>query len=132
LRTFGVRMIEPNRPACIRACWPTMTFSTAVIVPKSRMFWNVRATPRAMILSGRPAVMSSPAKAMRPCVGLYSPVSMLKNVVFPAPLGPMIDTIDRGGIAKLTSLTAVRPPNCFVTPTVSRIGPPSPWRGRRP
>src|SRR5690349_228051 len=40
---------------------------------------------------------------------------MLKNVVFPAPLGPMMDTIDFSGTLNVTSLTAVRPPNCFVT-----------------
>ncbi len=37
----------------MRACWPTMTFSTGVIVANSRMFWNVRATPALVIRSGR-------------------------------------------------------------------------------
>ena len=54
----------------MRACWPTITFSTAVIVANSRMFWNVRATPSAVILSGRMPVMSLPSKVMRPAVGL--------------------------------------------------------------
>ena len=40
---------------------------------------------------------------------------MLKNVVLPAPLGPMIETIARSGIEKVTSLTAVRPPKRLVT-----------------
>ena len=44
---------------------------------------------------------------------------MLKNVVLPAPLGPMIETIDFSGSVKLTSLTAVRPPNCLVMLTAS-------------
>ena len=39
---------------------------------------------------------------------------MLKNVVLPAPLGPMIETIDFSGRLNVTSLTAVRPPNCLV------------------
>jgi hypothetical protein len=34
----GVRTIERKRPAFIRTCSPTSTFSVAVIVPKSRMF----------------------------------------------------------------------------------------------
>jgi hypothetical protein len=34
------------------------------------MFWNVRATPSAVIWSGRLRVMFSPSKAMIPCVGL--------------------------------------------------------------
>src|SRR3954468_5128375 len=47
---------------------------------------------------------------------------MLKNVVLPAPLGPMSDTIDPRGMSKSTLLTAVRPPHFFVTP-------PQPTRG---
>ena len=47
---------------------------------------------------------------------------MLKNVVLPAPLGPMIETIERSGTANVTSLTAVRPPNCLVTFAASRTG----------
>ena len=77
------------------------------------MFWNVRATPRAMILSGRRPVMSLSANTIRPVEGLYSPVSMLKNVVLPAPLGPMIETIERGGIEKSMPSTATRPPKIF-------------------
>ena len=40
---------------------------------------------------------------------------MLKNVVLPAPLGPMSDTIPALGTLKDTSLTATSPPNVFVT-----------------
>jgi hypothetical protein len=47
-----------------------MTFSRAVIVPKRRMFWNVRARPAFMILSGRPPVTSAPSNMTRPSVGL--------------------------------------------------------------
>ena len=47
----------------------------------------------------------------------------LKNVVLPAPLGPMIATIDLCGTAKSTSLTATRPPKRFVTPLASRTLP---------
>ena len=63
-------MIEPNRPASMRACWPTITFSTAVIVANRRMFWNVRAMPAARMRSGRAAVMSRPSKATQPPLGL--------------------------------------------------------------
>ena len=46
---------------------------------------------------------------------------MLKNVVLPAPLGPMIETIERSGIENETSLTATRPPKTLETPSaVSR------------
>ena len=40
---------------------------------------------------------------------------MLKNVVLPAPLGPMIETIERSGTPNETSLLATRPPKRFVT-----------------
>ncbi len=45
---------------------------------------------------------------------------MLKNVVLPAPLGPISETIDFCGIEKETSLTAVRPPKRFVIARASR------------
>ena len=55
---------------------------------------------------------------------------MLKNVVLPAPLGPMIETIERSGTQNVTSLTAIRPPNCLVTsPRVEDRRPPAVgWR----
>ncbi len=40
---------------------------------------------------------------------------MLKNVVFPAPFGPMIETIDFSGMSNETSLTAARPPKSLET-----------------
>jgi hypothetical protein len=36
------------------------------MVPNRRMFWNVRATPRLTIWSGRLSVMSLPAKVIAP------------------------------------------------------------------
>src|SRR4051812_41601367 len=53
---------------------------------------------------------------------------MLKNVVLPAPLGPMIETIERSGMTNETSLTATRPPNvletCSVASSVGALPPP--------
>ena len=45
---------------------------------------------------------------------------MLKNVVLPAPLGPIRETMPPLGTAKETSSTATRPPKIFVSPLVSR------------
>jgi len=45
---------------------------------------------------------------------------MLKNVVLPAPFGPIRLTIDFSGIVKSTSFTATRPPNSLRTATASR------------
>ena len=46
-----------------------MTFSIAVMVEKRRMFWNVRAIPAFMTMSGRAPVMSRPSKSIGPSVG---------------------------------------------------------------
>ena len=40
----------------------------------------------------------------------------MKNVVLPAPLGPISETIALRGTVKSTSLTATRPPKTFETP----------------
>ena len=63
-------MIDENSPAFMREFWPTMQFSIADIVAKSRMFWNVRASPSFMITSGRPPVTLRPVNSIRPNVGL--------------------------------------------------------------
>ena len=55
---------------------------------------------------------------MRPSVGGSAPLSRLKNVVFPAPLGPMIVRTPPSGISIETSLTAVKPEKRFVNPSV--------------
>ena len=64
------------------------------MAPNSRMFWKVRATPYLVITSGRACVMSRSPRRILPWVGRYSPVSMLNRVVFPAPFGPISDTIE--------------------------------------
>src|SRR5215211_1783372 len=46
---------------------------------------------------------------------------MLKNVVLPAPLGPIRLTIERSGMSKSTSLTAMRPPKTLVIPRASSM-----------
>ena len=65
-----MRKIEPNSPAFIRAFWPTMQFSTALMVENRRMFWNVRAMPSFMITSGRPPVTLRSSNTIKPSVGL--------------------------------------------------------------
>ena len=48
-RCRGSRNSAPSTPVLCWASAPTMTFSSAVIVGKSRMFWNVRAMPSLVI-----------------------------------------------------------------------------------
>ena len=66
-----------------------MTFSRAVIALKSRMFWNVRAIPAFVTWWGFRPTIDLPSSRISPEVGTSSPVTRLKNVVFPAPLGPI-------------------------------------------
>ncbi|MNL67399.1 hypothetical protein D3C87_1919800 [compost metagenome] len=51
--------------------------------------WNERITPRRAICDGWARVMSSPLKRMLPDVGSRNFVSRLKQVVLPAPFGPI-------------------------------------------
>src|SRR3954464_5007710 len=118
--TNGVCRTMPLTRDFIRECIPTCTFSSAVIVRNSLMFWNVRAMPALVTRSGRLAVMSLPLNRTLPVVGLYSPVMQLKKVVLPAPLGPISETMPFSGTLKLTSLTATRPPKTFETFVASR------------
>ena len=53
----------------MRECSPIITFSVAVIVENSRMFWNVRAIPAFITLSGRAPVMFFPSNSILPSVG---------------------------------------------------------------
>src|SRR3712207_6257246 len=46
---------------------------------------------------------------------------MLKNVVLPAPFGPIRLTIECSGMSKSTSLTAMRPPKTLVIPRAWRM-----------
>src|SRR5215470_12303010 len=58
--------------------------------------------------------MSSPLKVMAPAVGVKKPLSRLKQVVFPAPFGPIRPTISPSPTVMSTRLTAANPPKCFV------------------
>src|SRR5664279_3078046 len=62
-----------------------------------------------------PAMMTSPALARS------SPAIMRKVVVLPHPDGPKRQTTSPAETLKLTFLTAVNEPNCFVTPRSSIV-----------
>src|SRR5437867_11169674 len=84
--------------------------------------------------AGREPVISRPLKRMRPRVGVRKWVNRLKQVVFPAPLGPMSAWIVPRRTRSATSLTATNPWNSLVRPSVSRMtssaiaGRPARWR----
>src|SRR5919108_1399114 len=114
------RISTSRSPTRMRECIPTSTFSAAVMLAKSRMFWNVRHTPSAVISSGRRPISGCPRKVTAPASGRYRPVNTLNSVVLPAPLGPMIEAMPPSS-ANVTRCRAVRPPNVLVTSTASNI-----------
>src|SRR5262245_22340434 len=66
--------------------------------------------------------MSSPLKTMVPDVGRRKPDKRLKQVVLPAPLGPMRPTISPSSTLRPTWFTAARPPKYLVRLRASRSG----------
>jgi hypothetical protein len=94
--------MELKMPLSSRTCIPVSTFSRALMFPKSRMFWKVRPIPICARLCAPSRVTSLPRKTKPPAVGLYSPLTMLKNVVFPAPFGPIRLMMFLSGMSKST------------------------------
>ncbi|MNU06928.1 hypothetical protein D3C72_2522960 [compost metagenome] len=68
---------------------PTITFSSAVMSENRRMFWKVRAMPALATSCTAVGSYGLPASSKVPLSGVYRPVITLKNVVLPAPLGPI-------------------------------------------
>ena len=68
---------------------PTSTLSITDIFENSLIFWKVLAIPFLFMSMGDFPVISSPSSMKEPVVGLYTPVSILKTVVLPAPFGPI-------------------------------------------
>src|SRR5215470_8167429 len=75
--------------------------------------------------------MSSPSKTIEPRVGRRKPVKRLKQVVLPAPLGPIRPTISPLSTVRSTRLTAASPPKSRVSWRVSRRATKSGRRARR-
>ena len=114
--TNGVWRIMPVRRDLIRACMPTWTFSSAVIVRNSLMFWNVRAMPAFVTRSGRLAVMSLPSKSDLAGRRLVEAGQAVEERRLAGAVGPdQRDDRLSAGRVKSTSLTATRPPKTFET-----------------
>src|SRR5689334_15535614 len=78
--------------------------------------------PRWATRCGGVPAMSRPSKMIRPEVGVCCPVNRLKNVVFPAPLGPITECSEPSSISIDTSFTAVSAPNDLVRRSVLTRG----------
>ena len=70
-------------------CSATRTFSSTVRCGNTAEIWNERMMPRRAICAGFSRVMSRPLKRIWPAVGGRNLVSRLKQVVLPAPFGPI-------------------------------------------
>src|SRR2546430_4987277 len=75
--------------------------------------------------------MSSPSKTIDRRVGRRNPLRRLKEVVLPAPFGPIRPTISPLSTVRSTPLTAASPPKSRVRSRVSRSGTKSGRRTRR-
>ncbi len=91
-------------------CAATRTFSKTVRCGKIDVIWYDFAMPRRAIACCGIPVTSRSLNQMRPDVGGTSPEISRKNVVLPAPLGPMIERSSPSLTAKSTPLTAMRLP----------------------
>ena len=98
---------------------PIITFSSALSAISGLAIWNVRPMPRRARSCGASRLIWVPCRRTSPAVGASWPVSRLKKVVLPAPLGPMMLTISPWRTDRLTSSTARRPRKCLLTPVTA-------------
>ena len=77
------------------------TFSSTVAPGRMLVIWYERARPLWEIRCGGSPATSSPFRKMRPLVGRSTPVTQLKKVLLPAPLGPMMARISPRGTVML-------------------------------
>src|ERR1043166_9009063 len=70
---------------------------------------------------GGTPVMSRPSRKTSPAVGWRWPVIRLNRVDLPAPFGPITAAIWPSGTARLTSLTARKPPKDLLKDRTSSI-----------
>src|ERR1700682_2429543 len=86
------------------------------------VIWKERASPRlARLWAGR-AVMSSPAKRIRPASGRRLPASWAISVVWPAPFGPMTACVSPSRTSRSMPSLARSAPKLLDRPVTSSIG----------
>jgi hypothetical protein len=117
---------KPNNPAFELRWCETMILSRTVMFLKTVVSWNVRTTPRRATSFGDRLDIGLPSNTTSPLVVLRNDEINLNNVDFPAPFGPITESTSCSLTSKLTSETAVRPPNFFVRFLTCRIISPHP------
>jgi len=97
-------------------------FSITVSRLSALVSWNVRTMPNLATLYAETLDSCWPLKVQLPLSGLSKPVSRLKKVVLPAPLGPMRAVITPRWISTWSTSTAVSPPNRRTTFSATSTG----------
>src|SRR6516164_10125091 len=101
------------RPQSRRPVWgkaPISRFSITVMEPKTWRPSGTCAIPKWARWEGAMASRSRSSKRMLPPLGRRVPEMALNSVVFPAPLGPTMDTNRPEPTASEISQSAVKPP----------------------
>src|ERR1035437_4720213 len=103
-----------------------MTFSATLMSSNVTGTWKVRAMPSRACASGVALVTSWPLNRMVPAVGCRSPARQLKNVLLPAPFGPIRPTMSPSVTLRSAPSTARKPPKLMTMPLASSSmsGPP--------
>ena len=81
-------MRAPKTPALVRQCWPTIAFSSTVMLGKNFTFWNVRAMPSVVTWLGSLPSTDSPWNSTSPPSGLYEPRDDVEHGALARPVGP--------------------------------------------
>src|ERR1700736_897618 len=111
-------MLQP----CRRDCAAMRMFSRVVALGRMLVIWYEREMPLREMRSGESPVMSSPLNRMRPDEGRSTPVRQLKNVLLPAPFGPITARISPRGSSKLMALSGATPPKRMPRSSVRSTG----------
>ena len=120
------RSSDLNRFSPDWSCAPSIMFSITVIRFSDLVSWNVRTMPALATLDAEVLSSARPSKdhvAPLPAdVGRSKPVMRLKNVVLPAPFGPIRAVMMPRCTSRWSTSTAVIPPNWRVMVLTFRIG----------
>src|SRR4029079_6183477 len=101
---------------------PRRMFSSTLSLESTLVSWKVRTMPIRATLNHPTPLSDVPLNDQSPWSGWSKPVSRLKNVVLPAPFGPISAVITPRWISTWSTSTAVRPPNVRRTPSATTIG----------
>ena len=97
-------------PLILEFSWIIATLSNTDNSSIACSVWNVRRTPQRARRKCVIARRSSPNADTLPATGLTNPLSTLKNVVLPAPLGPIRPHVPLSNVTLILS-SGVTPPN---------------------